>query len=407
MTDTWPEGVVLPILATTECPHCAVVVPSARYCGACGSDLTAPVGRGPQRLHSYAAFPDEPVLRISVVTSLFPHLSEHARTPFRVAFGVLVALVIAFSLAGATGPLVAVCSLGVALLFLLYVFEVDPYEETFVTPTLAAFVVGAGLGVGWALIGGHQVDRALLPSSSASLTSGPSVIAAIVVPVVAELLMCLPIVAIWLLQRASSESLDGFVVGATSAVGFTAAATVVLLAPWFSHGQSVAQSFIDNLAAAIVRGVTFPLLSAMVTGLIGATIWVSVSGRSPARGRWLTSPVPALVLALAVQVGSAYANLAALPNAALVIVQIGAVMVGIVIVRIGLHHVLVHEAQGETVGPPRVCAHCNHLVPVMTFCPQCGIAERSIPRWRRLPHWHLGVGPGAPVTAPERAQGEQ
>jgi len=142
----------LPVLATTHCPFCGVVVPDSRYCGACGAHLTHAGFRGSQRLHSYAAFPDEPVMRLSVVTSLFPHLSYRARVPFRAALGVIVLLLIVFALAGTVAPLIAVCALGVPLLFLLYIIEVDPYEGTFVLSTGISLLIGAGLGAGWALI---------------------------------------------------------------------------------------------------------------------------------------------------------------------------------------------------------------------------------------------------------------
>src|ERR1035441_1067270 len=90
----------LPVLATVVCPYCAVVVPDARYCGACGAHLVSSGSHASQRLHSYAAFPDEPVFRFAVVTSLFPHLSHRAKAPFRVGFGVFLVLLLIFALAG-------------------------------------------------------------------------------------------------------------------------------------------------------------------------------------------------------------------------------------------------------------------------------------------------------------------
>jgi len=54
--------------------------------------------------------------------------------------------------------------------------------------------------------------------------------------------------------------------------------------------------------------------------------------------------------------------------------------------RIGIHHVLIHEALGVHVGAPRVCPNCTHLVPTMAFCPQCGVADRAVARpHRRAP----------------------
>ena len=160
----------LPVLATVACPHCSVVVPDARYCGACGAHLVHAGLRASERLHSYAAFPDEPVFRLSAVTSLFPHLSHRAKAPFRVGFAVFLTLLLIFALAGTSAPLIAVSALSVPLLYLLYIWEVDPYEGSFLPPTLLCLLLGAGLGAGWAIIGSTYVDKALLPSFSPSLT---------------------------------------------------------------------------------------------------------------------------------------------------------------------------------------------------------------------------------------------
>ncbi len=383
---------------TVHCPFCDEVVPDARYCGACGAHLTHAEHGGSQRLHSYAAFPDEPVARLSIVSSLFPHLSYRSRVPFRAALGLVVSLLIIFSLAGTSAPLIAVCALGVPLLFVLYIIEVDPYEGTFVLSSAVAFVLGAGLGVGWALIAGPYVDQALQPIPSASLTSGHSLVAAVAIPAVALVLMCVPIVAVRAMQRGRLESLDGFVAGATSALGFSVAATLVLLSPLLKDGQLLHQSFIANLSQAAERGLSLPLISALSVGLVGAAVWVARADAKPARGRWLTSPVLAFFIAAAVQIGWAFGNLAVLPDADVLVIQLAAIGVLTVLVRLGIHHVLIHEAMGASIGAPRVCEHCSHLVPTMSFCPQCGVAERAIARPRRGPGL-AQRGPSSPDAA--------
>lgn len=399
MTDVTATPPQLPVLATTVCPSCAVVVPDARYCGACGADLTREGFRSSQRMHSFAAFPDEPVLRLSAVTSLFPHLSHRAKAPFRLALALIVALLVVFAFAGTSAPLIAVCALGVPLLFLLYIWEVDPYEGSFGVPTSIALVLGAGFGLGWALLGKGYVDQALQPSLAGGITPVHSLQAAVAVPVVGQLLMCVPVIVVWFLQRGERESLDGFVAGATGALGFTMAATVVLMAPWFTSGQLVHQSFTAVLAQAVVRGISLPLVSALLTGLFGAALWVTTGRRATAaKGRWLSSPVVALVLALLVQIGLGFVDIGSLSAIVLIVVHLVAVALALVLARIGIHHVLIHEALDVSVGPPSACAHCRHLVPAMAFCPQCGVARRAIARTHRT-----GRPPSAPGSGPEAA----
>jgi predicted amidophosphoribosyltransferase len=381
----------LPVLATVVCPYCTVVVPDARFCGACGAHLVHSGLRASQRLHSYAAFPDEPVFRISLVTSLFPHLSHRAKYPFRVAFAVFLVLLLIFALAGTSAPLIAVSAFGVPLVFLLYIWEVDPYEGSFLPTTFVCLLLGAALGAGWAIIGGSEVEKALFPSVGFSLTSGSALVAAIVVPAIGQLLMCVPMIVARRIQRGPIESLDGFVAGATGALGFTLAATIDLMSPWLSNGQLTHEGFLSNVTQVILRGVTLPLISAMATGFIGMAFWAKLGGRATsARAKWLTSPGAALVIALIVQVGLGFTDVAGLPDAVLIGLHLAAFGVLILATRVGMHYVLLHEALDVTIGAPRVCANCTHLVPTMAFCPQCGVAGRAVSRpHRQLATWPL------------------
>jgi hypothetical protein len=373
-------------------------VPDARFCGACGAHLSSDHDRAARRVQSYAPFPHEPVLRLSIITSLFPHLSHRAKTPFRAGFAIFVALLVAFALGGATAPLIALSVLGVPLLFILYIVEVDPYEDSFIPPTIACLLIGGGLGAGWAVIGGSYVDKALLPSLTPSLTSASSIAAAVGVPAIGQLLMCVPMVVARRMQTGRIEALDGFVAGATGALGFTLASTIDLMAPWLSNGELTHQSFLANITQVVLRGVTFPLISALATGFVGAAYWAELGGASTAaKGRWIASPVVAFGLAVLVQVGLGFTDIAALSDAVLLGVHLAALGLMVLAMRVGIHHVLLHEARDVTIGPPRVCANCGHLVPVMPFCPQCGVADRALPRPARV--WR-GPSPVEPADQP-------
>jgi rRNA maturation endonuclease Nob1 len=377
----------LPALATVHCPHCAMVVPEGHFCGSCGAHLLhwSKGQASARRLHAYAAFPDEPMYRLSVVSSLFPHLSHHSRSIFRVATAWLVVLLVVLAIAGLESPLIAVAAVGLPLLFQLYVIEVGPYGDDVVLPTFITLVVGAALGVGWAQIGGPYVQRALAPTLQWSLTDHGAFAAAVLVPVIGQLLMCVPLIML-LVRRRSAEALDGFVIGAAGALGFTAAATIANLSSRFSGGILAHQPFVDVISQALIRGLSVPLVAAFATGLFGATAWVrrrSEAAPTDAGGLWLTSPVGALVLALLVQVGLGYTNIARLALPVVVVVNLGAVVVMMAFVRLGLHHVLLHEHHDFAIGPPRMCTSCRHVVPAMPFCPQCGVAQHAMSKAHR------------------------
>jgi hypothetical protein len=385
----------------TTCPHCGNTVPDAPYCGACGAHLAGRRGRrDATRAHAYSAFPDEGITRLTVVSSLFPQLAGSSRAPFRAAFGVVVAVLLIMAAAGLQAPVIAVSAVAVPLLFLLYVVEIDPLEGRFIVPTAVIFVTGAAVGVGWALLAGPIVAGSLQPVFAASLASWGVVRSAVLVPVIGQLLMLVPLAIAWLWRSERSEALDGFTAGATGALGLTMAATLTELGPLLRGGNLITgSSILTTLTEAVIRGISVPLVAAAATGYVGAAFWRA--SRPGAAGRhWLASPLLALAVALVVQVGLGFADDAALPDVVLLIVHLGAAVVALLVLRIGLHHVLLHDHREVRVGPPRVCPHCHRVVPAMPFCPNCGVAEGAtglnpVPLLRRRGGGsHPAAGPG-------------
>ena len=134
-------------------------------------------------MHAHSAFPDEGVFRLAVVSSLFPRLAADSRAAYRAAFGVIAVLLVVMAAAGLQAPVIAVSALAVPLLFLIYLYEVDPTEARFAVPTAAVFVTGAALGVAWGLVAGPVVSGSLIPQLAASLTTSGALASAVAVPV--------------------------------------------------------------------------------------------------------------------------------------------------------------------------------------------------------------------------------
>ena len=180
-------------LPRVTCPHCGARVPDAPFCGSCGAHLAhTGSGNAARRAHAYSAFPDEAAVRLAVVSSLFPQLSGRSRGPFRIAFALVVAALLIVAVAGLEAPVIAISALAIPLLFLVYVYEIDPLEIRFALPTTIIFLVGAALGVGWGLLLGPLAADSLLPSYSPTLLTGGVLVSAVAVPVVGQLLMALP-----------------------------------------------------------------------------------------------------------------------------------------------------------------------------------------------------------------------
>ena len=213
--------------------------------------------------------------------------------------------------------------------------------------------------------------------------------------------MLLPVAVAWLRRPDRSEALDGFTAGVASALGLTMAATLTELAPLLRAGNFLqGSSVVANLTEAVIRGISVPLVAAAATGYIGAALWSRRGTGSAAGGRWFTHPVLALMIALVVEIGLGYADDAVLPDIVLLTVHLAAAALAVLALRIGLHHVLLHEQRDVRIGPPRVCPHCRRVVPAMPFCPMCGVAERAT---RINPHAPPASGEWAQDTATENA----
>jgi len=130
-----------------HCLHCGRDTPAGGYCSHCGTQLpTATEPSDARRRHAYAAYPREHVFHLSVITTLFPHLTPRQTHQARwLLLG--SALVIFFFGLGRLVPLAI--GLGVVLLPLLYLayfYFSNVYDDEPLPVLLATFASGAVLG---------------------------------------------------------------------------------------------------------------------------------------------------------------------------------------------------------------------------------------------------------------------
>jgi RsiW-degrading membrane proteinase PrsW (M82 family) len=353
-------------------------VPAGAFCGNCGASLVDPDGA--RRLHAYAAAPDEHVVRPTIITTLFPHLPHRHAHLFREALGIGVLIVILLAaLRLYTSALIA-ASLLLPILYILYLYEVEVYEQEPLLVIMSTFVVGAALGTGYALVTAHLISGSFTGTQQGAFVTG------VVLPVIAQVLMVAG--PLLLLRRLSfDEALDGLTFGVASALGFTLAA--VITGYW--HTLTVAPLGATAASAdAVLRllrvGILVPLVNAATTGMITAVVWVHARGRpdrrhaSPWRGLNAT-----LGVAFGAQVVLGVAGYYVTTLVGLVALWAVAAAVLLVWLRVLLHHALLDEGAVLQVGDASVCSECHRLVPTMNFCPACG-AQRSVgPKHARGP----------------------
>jgi hypothetical protein len=385
-----------------HCGVCETDVLAGAFCGTCGAQLSPQRGngRGMLRAGAYGAAPGEHVLRLSVASSLFPHLPHRSRAPFRVALGLLFLTLIAFAFLKWQAPLIAVGALGFPLLFLLYLHETDVDDDLPASSLALTAALGVGLGVGWALLTGSIVADSYDVALSDGTAESHPLIVGLVIPAGSAVLMVLPAVVVRLLRPATRESLDGFVIGALGAIAFVAAATLTRLAPQLATGPTAQdQPVSELLAEAGIQGVAMPLTAAAAGGLVGVALWFSRPAgmdRRPAVVLLASSFV--VVIGLCVALG--LSEVAAFANGLHFGLHVLVAIVALLALRIGVQAALLHEAHDEMNPEAQVlCPHCDHVVPDTAFCPNCGVATRAASRTARATR-RTPADFGEPVARP-------
>jgi len=374
---------------TMECRVCQTDVPAGEFCGLCGDFLTERRGNGPSwlRIRAYGAAPGEHLLLPSLASSLFPNLPHKSRTPFRVVLTLVAIALVTFATLRMPAALITVASLGLPLLFLLYLRETDAYHDLPVRTLLLTAGLGITLGVGWVLLTGAAVARSYGVPLGTGIAAGRLLKDGLGVPVGSMLLMLVPVVVVRLLRPSNRESLDGFMIGTLGTLTFTAAATITRLAPQFASGMVArARPVSSLLVEAGIRGVAVPVTAAAVGGLIGAALWFT---RPPSKAHQHPGYVRAALAGFAAAVVAVYAGLGLvdvshIPQWLQLVIHLSVSMVALLLLRIGLHLALLHEEHDEIHSDePVLCPHCNHVVPDMAFCPACGVATHAASRSSR------------------------
>ncbi len=402
---------------TPECPACHVSLPASAswaFCGNCGADLTAPVStwRTLLRPGAFVVSPREPVVLPMVTSSMFPHMDDPSRRPFRHGLFLVWAMLFAFSMLRMLGPLVTVMSLGVSLLFGLYMWRSEAFRDISAGALVIAVLLGAGLSVLWWLGTGKVVAAAYGIPLGAAVQLEWALGLGLITTVVGALMMLIPAPVVRLLRLPARESLDGVFIGALGALSYSAAGTISWMAPQFTVG------LLDNFGAwrlleeAFLYGFIDPVTAAATGGLVGAALWFRPAHRTgePRRIRLLLWLLAGFCLAL--YLGVYLVDAQELPRAVEMAICAVLTAISLVTLRAGIQIAVLHEAPELTsnespetwVGPgfpsptpaptaptpaslakpPEVvCERCGAGVPDMSFCPECGVATRALSRSSR------------------------
>ena len=367
---------------SVRCRSCAAETPAGVFCGHCGAYLNPQPGDGPTWLRpsTFCVAPDEHLLRPAVSSTLFPHLSQLSRAPFTLGLVLIVVAIVAAVELRLPGALIAVATLGLPLLFLIYRHTSGVYQDIPRATLLLTAALGIGIGIGWVFLTGDLVIRETGAPFEAGIAGSRVLRNGLGIAEGGVLVMMLPALVVRLVRPGNRESLQGFVIGVISALSFTAAATFTRLAPQFAAGPVATDQTVEGLIVeAGIRGLTVPLTAACAGGLVGAALWFS---RPAAEPRLSRPAVLAALIGFGVLVLSVYAvvgvvDVAGMPQLAMLACHVAMALVALIALRIGLQLAVLHEAPAPATGEPLLCLYCRNVVPDMAFCPLCGVAAHA------------------------------
>ena len=133
------------------CNQCGNHVPRLKFCIRCGDPLADELAAESVRedRRRFAAAPDERLNAVSLVSTFFPQLPRAEMRTFRLAFAVGVAIVVGLALLGFYPIALASAAVLVPLLFVLYLWDVDIYEDEPRLVIGATMLWGVVAGVAW------------------------------------------------------------------------------------------------------------------------------------------------------------------------------------------------------------------------------------------------------------------
>ena len=360
-----------------ECRQCRHSVPRLEFCVRCGHSLAEEYhGERLRRGGTYAAAPNESVRSLALISTLFPELPRADMRVFRLCFAAGVALLIGLGLLGLFPVALVTAAVLVPFLMVLYLWTVDTYEDE-PRPVIGATMVwGALAGVVSALI----ASRLPAPIGLGGLDVAALAASGVVMPLVDLLLMLIgPLLLLpW---RRFNDALDGAIFGAASAISFGGARLLVIAVPMLGAGLRPGGDPLQWTIQLLSLGVLLPVIAAGSLGALCGTLWLRF--RAPVADRhalgYSGSPAVAAVAAasLLVLAGLTRAGLPPVPQAVVLVVLAIAALFWL---RTMIHFGLLQEAREIDIGAPMTCPNCGRETPVHTFCGNCGVAMRALPR---------------------------
>ena len=325
-----------------------------------------------------------------LVSTLFPHLPRASMGSFRVSLVFALAVVLVLGALRILPVALIAAAVSLPLLTLLYLYDVDVYEDEPLSVVLATMAWGAVAGVGVGLL-----TRAVTDTGVAFLTQPKSttiVVQGILLPLLGLGLSLVGPLFLLLRFPRFNDVLDGVTFGAATAVAFAGAEVITYSFSILSGGLRPAGDTLEWLGRLTTIAIAIPVLEMAAVGAASGALWLQF--RAPVRDRKalgpLSNPLIAVIFA-AVLICTGFSLQPLMSTGWWLLCLLALDTVAMIWLRNVIHLGLLEEAAEIPIGPPITCANCGAQTPRHTFCIDCGISLQALPKAR--PH-----GSGAQPT---------
>lgn len=356
-----------------DCPRCHAANPEvARYCYLCGDHLLP--GELNRKDH-YAVNPDEPVASLSLVTTIMPHGSGTMPNTYRIALLVALAFPVVGAALGLLSFAIMTAAFAVPVVYIVYLYDVNLWEDNPVSVTVMAFAFTGVLSVGFTYLWskGFLSSNTSGPSLASKLAQTPRVkellVICLLVPVAGEVVK--QIGPIFLAARPQFDDLmDGLTFGVISGVAYAAFETLTYNWGLIDNGFRTEQA---NPALWVSIVITAGLIKPVVYGTASGIACAEFSGLGEGyegfTPRYLRGVLEAMAANVLYQLGIYLAGLVRGTTGAILGMLWGLLIAAALIfrVRVVLHRGLL-EAALEAAARHTISKHATREI---GFCPHC------------------------------------
>jgi hypothetical protein len=359
----------------------------AHFCQVCGQDLRSD---DQSRRRSFAAKPDEPVASFALISSIMPRgtAGQQPQT-YRIALAIAMVVALVAAIFGALPIAVLVAAFAIPIVYIVYLYDVNMWEDEPLPVTALAFGLTGLLAALFTVLWTHLVPLTISLTDLDGFvigtpTVGTFLIIALVVPIVGEAIREIgPLV---LASRPQFDDLmDGLTFGVISGVAYACFDTLVR--HWALLTGGIAQVDPGHWVSLIfLEGFVKPLIMGTATGIACAEFSGLGKGYDGFTPRYFGGLVSAILANVAYQAGGYLFSFVGSPTLGTTLqILWGLIILGTLLLRVrvvlhtGLMEAALEKAARQSAAGPAAeiefCAHCEMpLVENASFCNACGTA---------------------------------